>query len=161
MFGGEPNSIAGEAHSGRLTGALRHDELGYPPSRRHTPVLMTENPLSDALEPDLATVFAALTSEQCRQVLRALEHPMTATEIAEGCDLPRSTVYGKLEQMVDAGLLLKHDGDDAARYSIDFEEVVVRNPDSDLELDVTPPSRSASEQLSELWGEVRTETRGD
>lgn len=122
---------------------------------------MSENPLSDALEPDVQTVFDALTSEQCREVLRALERPMTASEIADACELPRSTAYQKLEQMVEAGLLRKHQGADAARYSIDFEEVVVRLPNGGLELDVTPPSRSASEQLSELWGEVRVETSGD
>ncbi|WP_311173721.1 helix-turn-helix domain-containing protein [Halobellus ordinarius] len=122
---------------------------------------MSENPLSDALEPDPSTVFAALKNGQCQQVLRSLDTPMTATEIAEACDLPRSTVYGKLERMVEAGLLRKHDREEAARYTVDFEEVVVRNPNGDLELEITPPSRSAAEQLSELWGEVRAESRGD
>ena len=122
---------------------------------------MSENPLADAFDPDTETVFGVLTSEQCREVLRALDRPMTAAEIADVCDLPRSTAYQKLEQMVEAGLLRKRTGADAARYAIDFREIVLRRPDGKLELSVRPPSRSAAEQLSELWGEVRAETRGD
>ena len=122
---------------------------------------MSSNPLSDALEPDFDTVFGALTSDQCWDVLRSLDQPMTAAEIASACDLPRSTAYSKLESMVDAGLLRKQGGKDAARYAIDFEEVVVTRPNGELELTVKPPSRSASDQLSELWGEVRAETNTD
>ena len=122
---------------------------------------MSSNPLSDALEPDFDAVFGALTSEQCWDVLRSLDQPMTAAEIASACDLPRSTAYAKLESMVEAGLLRKQAGEDAARYAIDFEEVVVTCPNGDLELDVKPPARSASDQLSDLWGEVRAETSTD
>lgn len=120
---------------------------------------MSDNPLTEAFEPDVATVFDALTDEQCREILRALDRPMTASQIAQASGLPRSTAYQKLETMVEAGLLRKRELDDAARYSIDFEEVVVRNTDGGLELGVTPPSRSAADQLSELWDEVRAETR--
>jgi len=119
---------------------------------------MSANPLSDALELDLEAVFGALTSEQCWDVIRALDRAMTADEIAEACDIPRSTAYQKLESMVEAGLLRKQQRGDAARYSIDFEEIVVVRSNGDLELTVVPPSRSASDQLSEMWGEIRTET---
>ncbi|MFD1686231.1 winged helix-turn-helix domain-containing protein [Halobellus litoreus] len=122
---------------------------------------MSSNPLSEALEPDFDTVFGALTSEQCWDVLRSLDSPRTAAEIASECDLPRSTAYAKLESMVEAGLLRKQAGEDAARYVIDFEEVVVTYPNGDLELTVEQPARSASDQLSELWDEVRAETSTD
>jgi len=116
---------------------------------------MSTNPLSDALEPDFETVFAALTSPQCRAVLRRLDGPMTASDIAAACDLPRSTVYRKLEQMVEAGLLEKRDrGRDAARYALGFEEVVVTREPGDLSLSVSSPSRSASDQLSTMWSAV-------
>lgn len=122
---------------------------------------MSSNPLSDALEPDFDAVFGALGSERCWDVLRALDRPMTAAEIAGACDLPRSTAYTKLESMVEAGLLRKRSGEDAARYVIDFEEIVVTRTNGELELDVEPPARSASDQLSDLWGEVRAETSTD
>ncbi|AFK19881.1 ArsR family transcriptional regulator [Haloferax mediterranei ATCC 33500] len=120
---------------------------------------MSTNPLSDALEPDFQTVFDALTSQQCRTVLRHLDSPMTASEIADTCNLPRSTVYRKLEQMVDAGLLDKRgDKREAAQYALGFDEVVVTHTSGELDLSVSSPSRSASDQLSQLWSEVRKET---
>jgi len=121
---------------------------------------MAPNPLSDAVSPDVDTVFELLASERVRRIVRALEEPMTAAEVAEACGIPRSTAYRKLRAMAEAGLLRKQEGDDAARYAVDFEAVVVRAPNGDLELDVEVPARSASEQLSALWGEVRAEAGG-
>ncbi|KAB1190613.1 helix-turn-helix domain-containing protein [Haloferax sp. MBLA0076] len=123
---------------------------------------MSTNPLSEAFEPDFQSVFDSLTSTQCRTVLRTLDSPMTASEIADVCEMPRSTVYRKLEQMVDAGLLTKRDnGQSAAEYSLGFREVVVTHHAGGLELSVSSQSRSASDQLSELWAEVRTEATRD
>lgn len=122
---------------------------------------MASNPLSDAVSPDVETVFDLLKSERTRRIVRALERPMTAAEVAEACEVPRSTAYRKLQPMAEAGLLRKQEGDDAARYAVDFEAVVVRNPDGELKLDLEVPTRSASEQLSALWGEVQTEAGGD
>jgi DNA-binding transcriptional ArsR family regulator len=118
---------------------------------------MAPNPLSDAVSPDVDTVFELLKSESTRGIVRALEGPMTAAEVAEACGIPRSTAYRKLQAMAEAGLVRKQEGDDAARYAVDFEAVVVRNPNGELELDIEVPTRSASEQLSALWGGVRAE----
>lgn len=120
---------------------------------------MSSNPLSEALGPDFQTVFGALRNEQCRTVLENLDRPMTAAEIATTCDLPRSTVYQKLEQMVDAGLLTKHQRrGDQSLYTVGFDEVVVESGPGKLELSVRSRHRSASEQLSELWSEVRSQS---
>ena len=121
---------------------------------------MDSNPLTDALNPDFETVFDSLTSEQCVSVLRGLDDGMTAREIAESCDLPTSTAYQKLELMVEARLLRKWQSEEAARYAIDFEEVVVTRSDGELKLRVASPSRSAADQLSDMWGQVRAETNG-
>lgn len=122
---------------------------------------MSSNPLSDALTPDLESVIAALADSQCRALVRALDRPMTATELAEVVEMPRSTVYEKLGLLADAGLVRKRDAGGAVRYAIDFEEVVVRPADEDLELSVSRPSKSAAEQLSGMWREVRSEASGD
>ncbi|WP_416841296.1 helix-turn-helix domain-containing protein [Haloferax sp. DFSO52] len=119
---------------------------------------MSSNPLSDAVEPDIQTVFDVLTSEQCRRVLQSLDSPMSATEIADECGLPRSTVYRKLQQMVGAGLLEKFDTQHGAtRYYLGFDEVVVTTTGGELEVAVTSEATSASDQLSKLWSDVRTE----
>ena len=122
---------------------------------------MASNPLSDAVSPDVETVFDLLKSESARRIVRALEGPVTAAAVAEACEVPRSTAYRKLQAMAEAGLLRKQGGGDAARYAVDFEVIAVRNVNGDLELDLEVPTRSASEQLSALWGEVRAEADGD
>ena len=122
---------------------------------------MASNPLSDAVSPDVGTVFDLLKSERARRIVSALEGPMTAAEVAEACEISRSTAYRKLQAMAEAGLLRKRKGDGAARYAVDFEAVVVRNPNGDMEVDLEVPTRSASEQLSTLWSEVRAEANGN
>ena len=122
---------------------------------------MASNPLSDAVSPDVETVFDLLKSESARRIVRALEGPVTAAAVAEACEVPRSTAYRKLQAMVEAGLLRKQEGGDAAHYAVDFEVIAVRNLNGELELDLEVPTRSASEQLSALWGEVRAEADGD
>lgn len=122
---------------------------------------MASNPLSDAVSPDVETVFDLLKTESARRIVCTVEEPMTAAEVADACGIPRSTAYRKLQAMAEAGLLRKQEGGDAARYAVDFEVVVVRNVNGDLELDLEVPTRSASEQLSTLWGEVRAEADGD
>jgi DNA-binding IclR family transcriptional regulator len=123
---------------------------------------MSSNPLSEALGPDFKTVFDALANEQCRTMLKNLDRPKTPRELASTCDLPRSTVYRKLEQMVDAGLLVKHkDGSSETKYTVGFDEVVVRYRAKTLEIEVVPKRRSASEQLSELWSGVTAQTKSN
>lgn len=122
---------------------------------------MASNPLSDAVSPDVETVFDLLKSESARRIVCTIEEPMTAAEVADACGIPRSTAYRKLQAMAEAGLLRKQEGGDAARYAVDFEVIAVRNLNGDLELDLEVPTRSASEQLSTLWGEVRAEADGN
>ncbi len=114
---------------------------------------MASNPLSDAVPPDVETVFDLLKSESTRRIVRALDGPMTAAEVAETCGIP-PTAYRKLRAMAEAGLLRKQTAGDAARYAVDFEAIVVRTRNGELELEFEIPTRSASEQLSSLWGEV-------
>lgn len=121
---------------------------------------MCANPLSDAMEPDFGPVFDALTSERCRAILRVLDRPLTAAEVADHCGISNGTAYHGLERMVTAGLLRKQEGEDAATYVVDFEEVVVSAGEGELDLEVTDPSRSAAEQLSELWDDVQAEAGG-
>ncbi|WP_411966030.1 helix-turn-helix domain-containing protein [Haloferax sp. YSMS24] len=92
-------------------------------------------------------------------MLQTLDRPMTAADIATACDLPRSTVYQKLEEMVDAGLLVKHEKrGKQTMYTVGFDEVVVEAGAGKLELSIVSRRRSASEQLSELWTEVRPDS---
>ena len=71
---------------------------------------------------DIQSTLAALQDDTCRRILVAAEErPMTASEIADSCDLPMSTTYRKVNMLTDAGLLdgrlrLRRDGNHANEY---------------------------------------------
>lgn len=58
------------------------------------------------------------------------ENALTANEIAETCDLPRSTAYRKLNLLTEAGLLeertrIRRSGKHASEYARSVEDVVI------------------------------------
>lgn len=115
-------------------------------------------------EPDLQDVLDALDDEDCRAIVRALDEPMTASEVSEACDIPMSTTYRKLELLSDASLLsegteLRADGHHATRYEVNFDEVsVTLSEDRELVASIERPPRTADERLATIWEEVRKET---
>lgn len=119
---------------------------------------------SESPSPQPETVLAALDDPDCREIVRALEEPMTASEVVEACDLPSSTAYRKLDLLTDATLLaegteLRRDGHHATLYEIAFEEVSLElTDDRELTVDVTRPSERPDERLARMWQEVRKET---
>ena len=121
---------------------------------------MAANPLSDAVSPDVETVYDLRKSESSRRIVCTIEEPMTAAEVADAGGIPRSTAYRKLQAMAEAGLLRKQEGGDAARYAVEFEAIVARRANGTIELEFERPTRSASGQLSTLWGHVRAEADG-
>lgn len=124
---------------------------------------MVRDPLAGDDDPDAETVLGALYDEDCRAILAELTEPRTARELLERCEIPRSTLYRKLDRLVEATLLregteIRADGSHASRYEIDFDEVVVtRDADVELEVEIERPAKRADERLAELWSEVRRE----
>jgi DNA-binding transcriptional ArsR family regulator len=54
----------------------------------------------------LDAVLDALSDADCRSILEATgDRPLTVAELERACGLPRSTLYRKVEALVDAGLL--------------------------------------------------------
>lgn len=82
-------------------------------------------------EPDVSTVLDALDDESCREILAVIgDEPLSAAEIHETADLPRSTTYRKLELLADAGLVaetldIRRSGHHTTRYSRACDNVVV------------------------------------
>jgi DNA-binding transcriptional ArsR family regulator len=125
---------------------------------------MVRDPFADEEQPDLQQVLDALDDPKCRVIMRNLEEPMTAEQIAETCDVPLSTTYRKLDLLTEASLLregmqIRPDGQHASQYEVDFEEVAVRlSEDRNFEVGISRVSRTADERLQDLWSEVRKET---
>jgi DNA-binding transcriptional ArsR family regulator len=55
---------------------------------------------------DTDAVLEALSDPDCRAILEATgDRPLTVAELGPVCELPRSTLYRKVDVLVDAGLL--------------------------------------------------------
>ena len=125
---------------------------------------MVRDPFAGEDEPELESVLDALDDEDCRAIVKALEEPMTASEISDASDVPLSTCYRKIELLTEASLLaegveVRPDGQHASRYAIDFEEVVVMlDEDREFDVDIAHRARSADQRLATIWSEVRKET---
>lgn len=124
---------------------------------------MVRDPLADDDDPGLEAVVGALDDEDCRAIVRELDEPRTARELVERCDIPRSTLYRKLDLLAEATLVregteIREDGSHANRYEVDFEDVVITCDDScELGVEIERPARRAEERLAEMWSEVRKE----
>lgn len=88
---------------------------------------------------------------------------MTASEIAEKCDIPVSTTYRKLDFLSEASLLeeqteVRDDGHHTTRYRSAFAAMwIALNNDREFEVRIARPPQTADEQIAQLWSEVRKE----
>lgn len=113
-------------------------------------------------EPDTGAVLDALDDPDARVILERLDAPMSAAEVADECDLARSTVYRKLGRLSEASLLaeetrLRGDGHHTTRYRVAFDSVVVEFSERrTLDVEVVRPDAPGA-QLASIWAEVRRE----
>lgn len=109
-------------------------------------------------------VLEALEDPACREIITALDEARTADEISERCDIPRSTVYRKLDVLAEASLVeesteVRTDGHHTTRYVEDFEAVhVLLDEDRSFAVEVDRPTPAPEERVAELWQEVRNST---
>jgi DNA-binding transcriptional ArsR family regulator len=125
---------------------------------------MVRDPFAEDDLPELQDVLDALDDPDCRAIVRVLDEPMTADQIAENADVPLSTTYRKLDLLTEASLLeegteIRPDGQHASRYTVAFEEVIIGLAESrEFEVDISRRPRTADERLANLWSEVQKET---
>ncbi|MDG5758593.1 helix-turn-helix domain-containing protein [Natronococcus sp. A-GB1] len=125
---------------------------------------MVQDPITSEPPPSPEVICSALDDPDCREIIRRLEEPMTASELNARCEIPQSTLYRKLELLTDSTLLeesteIRRDGHHASKYSVAFDEItLVLEDDRSLSVQIERPARTADERLAELWSEVRKET---
>lgn len=78
------------------------------------------------------TVIALLGDADCRELLATADTPMTAAELVDACDIPRATVYRKLNRLADAGLVetsrrLRKRGRAPTEYRRQVDRLLVRS----------------------------------
>lgn len=124
---------------------------------------MGNHPVDDEDASSLQTVLAALEDPDCRSILESTKTPMTAKEISNTCEIPKSTVYRKLEHLSNASLVrelvaINPNGGRTTRYQRNFEDVVISMDESDeLSLGIKRPTKSPDERLASLWSEMSDE----
>jgi predicted transcriptional regulator len=88
---------------------------------------------------------------------------MTATELIDTCDIPKSTLYRKLELLSDASLVREQDtinpgGGRTTKYERDFDDVMISmDEDNDFSVTVERPPRNADERLANIWSKMGDE----
>lgn len=117
-------------------------------------------------EPDPTTVAGALADDDCRVIVEFLDEPATAGEVADETGVPLSTVYRKLDRLVDASLVTERTdalrrGQPTTRYRRAFESInLLTDEGGRLHVSVDRPAAAADERLADLWTELRAETGG-
>ncbi|GCF15626.1 hypothetical protein Harman_35610 [Haloarcula mannanilytica] len=107
--------------------------------------------------PGLQDVLDALDDPACRTILRETIEPMTANELLDACDIPKSTLYRKLELLSSASLVREQEtinpgGGRVTYYERSFEDVTISMDDSGtFSVNVDRPPQSTDERLADIW----------
>lgn len=123
---------------------------------------MESRPPRGTDDPDLCSVLAALTDDDCRAILEALVEPLSAQEISETCEIPLSTTYRKVNMLAEADLVdeeidISRGSKHTKRYVPDFDTVrITRTDDGSVTIDIHRVEE-ADRQLDTAWGEIRQE----
>lgn len=118
----------------------------------------------DSNGPELPAVLQSLDDGKCRAILTTLHEPTSATELCDACDLPRSTVYRKLELLREADLVreyteVRRDGPNATLYERDFTAISIGIDDTDeFTITVERPDETAEERVATFWSAMKEES---
>ena len=107
--------------------------------------------------PPLQDVLDALDDPKCRAILRETVEPMTANELIDACDVPKSTLYRKLELLSSASLVRERDtinpgGGRVTYYERSFDDVTISMDDTgEFSVSVERPPKPTDERLADIW----------
>jgi predicted transcriptional regulator len=108
-----------------------------------------------------ADVLDLLGDGYVQQILSAADgEPKSVGELSDACDVVESTVYRRVDDLVEAGLLdertrIADDGSHHSVYISRFEEISVRLADGVLEAEVTERSDAAG-RFTTMWEGIRS-----
>ncbi|WP_049894711.1 winged helix-turn-helix domain-containing protein [Halogranum rubrum] len=113
--------------------------------------------------PTLQEILDALDDPNCRAILRETSEPMTANDLIDKCDIPKSTLYRKLDLLTTASLVreqvsISPGGGRVTRYERDFDDVLITMDETDtFSVTVERPPKRADERLANLWSKMGDE----
>lgn len=119
---------------------------------------------AEADRPDLDRVVGVLDDEACRDIVSALDEPMTVREVADEAGVPLSTTYRKLDRLREASLVsertqIRAGGHHRAQYVTHFDRIAVElDDDRDFRVEVERSLSGPEQRLVDVWSELRRET---
>jgi predicted transcriptional regulator len=133
-----------------------------------TTATAANNPMGDnsGTEVDtepLKNILEALDDPDCRAILRETTNPRTANELIDTCDIPRSTIYRKLELLSSASLIrerekVKSVGGRVTQYQRSFEDVTISiDDDGEFSVSLNRLQQSTDQRLADIWSMMRDE----
>ena len=109
------------------------------------------------------TILAAMADESALAILRSTtERSCSAMEIVHDCKLPPSSVYRRISEFVEAGLLsvdriiITKEGKKFSLYRSTVREIRAEYRSGQFELNITPNEDVVS-RLTRLWSAMRLE----
>lgn len=110
--------------------------------------------------PDPETLLDLFGDEYVRTIVRAASRePMSVKELSEECGSARSTVYRRVDDLVDAGVLLERTrleagGSHHSVYETSLETLTVSVEDGRYEVDLEGVADPA-ERFTSMWRDLR------
>lgn len=114
--------------------------------------MSADNPAGEILD--------LLGEERVRQILAATSHePLPAKELSERCGVAPSTIYRRVEEMVDHDLLVERtriepDGSHHSVYEANVDRLEVRVEDGTVDVSMHV-REDAAQRFSRIWNDIR------
>jgi predicted transcriptional regulator len=108
----------------------------------------------------MATVVSLLDDEYARSILTATSiEPMSAKELSERCDASLPTIYRRVEDLTEAGLLTERtrprpDGHHYSVYAADLDRLTIDLEDGEFAFDLERRSEDVADRLTRMWEEL-------
>jgi len=103
-------------------------------------------------------IISCFSDPECRRIVTTvIAKPKTAVEIEKEIGLPQSTLYRKISELRESGLLMveryviRPDGRREALYACPFTEVRFKADQGEIELDVIQTEESLEKRWFELF----------
>lgn len=103
-------------------------------------------------------IIASLADPESRRIIIAvMAKPKTASEVEKEVDLPQSTLYRKISELKECGLLMierfavRINGRKEALYACPFTEVRFKAVQGEIELEVIQTEESLAKRWFELF----------
>lgn len=106
---------------------------------------------------EMKKILDALDDPACRAILQETIEPMSANELLNACDIPRSTLYRKLELLSSASLVRAQEkinpgGGRVTYYERSFEDITISMDETGtFSVNIDRPPQSTDERLANIW----------